>query len=115
MNGPAPTGEAGGPGEGDPTFAGMSRTLLFVFLSCCLGLQAIAQDRFTASGYVTDSATGEALIGASVFIEELARACPPTPTATIRPPWNRGRTPSWCAISAMPTCAGPCSSTAINS
>ena len=29
---------------------------------------ALHAQRFTASGYVTDSATGEALIGASVFI-----------------------------------------------
>jgi len=54
----------------------MPRTVLFVLLSFCVGLLATAQDRFTASGYVTDSATGEALIGASVFIEELGKGVP---------------------------------------
>ncbi|HRQ84942.1 MAG TPA: TonB-dependent receptor, partial [Flavobacteriales bacterium] len=37
---------------------------------------ALHAQRFTASGYVTDSATGEALIGASVFIDELGKGVP---------------------------------------
>jgi len=43
------------------------------FLTPLLFLIAFAAQaqRFTVSGYVTDSATGEALIGASVFIQEL--------------------------------------------
>ncbi|MBP8822632.1 MAG: TonB-dependent receptor, partial [Flavobacteriales bacterium] len=41
-----------------------------------LGSTTLLAQRFTASGYVTDSATGEALIGASVFIDELAKGVP---------------------------------------
>ena len=37
---------------------------------------AAQAQRFTVSGYVTDSATGEALIGASVFIQELNKGVP---------------------------------------
>lgn len=49
--------------------------LPFLLLLTIVGLQAEAQ-RFTVSGYVTDSATGEAMIGASVFIEELGKGVP---------------------------------------
>ncbi|MBS1942216.1 MAG: TonB-dependent receptor, partial [Bacteroidetes bacterium] len=47
--------------------------LAFLLLSAGTALHA---QRFTASGYVTDSATGEALIGASVFIDELGKGVP---------------------------------------
>lgn len=35
-----------------------------------------AQDRFTVSGYVNDSTSGEALIGASVFVQEIQKGVP---------------------------------------
>jgi len=41
-----------------------------LFLSFCISLSA-QNRRFTVSGNITDSATGESLIGASVFVEEL--------------------------------------------
>ncbi|MBS1569284.1 MAG: TonB-dependent receptor, partial [Bacteroidetes bacterium] len=49
--------------------------VLFAFLLLAAATALHAQ-RFTASGYVTDSATGEALIGASVFIDELGKGVP---------------------------------------
>ncbi|MFT3886048.1 MAG: TonB-dependent receptor [Flavobacteriales bacterium] len=53
----------------------MLRRILLPFL-LLPALASFAQSRFTVSGYVTDSATGEALIGASVFIQELQRGVP---------------------------------------
>ena len=50
------------------------RTLLSALLFA-VALSAIAQ-RDSVSGYVTDSATGEALIGATVFIQELNKGVP---------------------------------------
>ncbi|HQV40217.1 MAG: TonB-dependent receptor [Flavobacteriales bacterium] len=50
------------------------RTLLSALLFA-VALSAIAQ-RHSVSGYVTDSATGEALIGATVFIQELNKGVP---------------------------------------
>lgn len=59
-----------------PTFARcMPRLLLILLLSAGWGTLVQAQ-RFTVSGYVTDSATGEALIGASVYIEEIGKGVP---------------------------------------
>ena len=51
------------------------RSSLFLSLLALLTLPATAQ-RFTVSGYVTDSATGEGLIGASVFIQDLNKGVP---------------------------------------
>jgi CarboxypepD_reg-like domain/TonB-dependent Receptor Plug Domain len=48
------------------------RTLLVPFLF--LAVAASAQERYTINGYVTDSASGEALIGASVFVQEIQRS-----------------------------------------
>ena len=43
---------------------------VIVFIGCLLTLnQSVAQGKFTLSGKISDSATGEDLIGASVFIE----------------------------------------------
>lgn len=49
--------------------------ICFVLLLLAAGTALHAQ-RFTVSGYVTDSATGEAMIGASVFVEELGKGVP---------------------------------------
>ena len=51
----------------------MSRTILFAILLAFASIVAKGQDKFSVSGYVTDSANGEALIGASVFIEEIGK------------------------------------------
>ncbi len=50
----------------------MHRPLLYVtfFLLLCLNLSA-QNKRFTVSGNITDSSTGEDLIGATVYVEEL--------------------------------------------
>ncbi|HRH39409.1 MAG TPA: TonB-dependent receptor, partial [Flavobacteriales bacterium] len=45
--------------------------LLLAFLITALGLHA--QQTFTVSGYVNDSASGESLIGASIFIKEIQK------------------------------------------
>ena len=42
----------------------------FLVFFCCLH-SAIAQERFTISGYVKDAASGEDLIGATVTIKEI--------------------------------------------
>lgn len=54
----------------------MVRSLLPVLLSLLTVPALLAQERYTVSGYVTDSATGEALIGASVFVQELQKGLP---------------------------------------
>ena len=49
----------------------MIRTRMLLVLMCCLSVfNVIAQDKFTISGYIKDAGTGEALIGASIYIEE---------------------------------------------
>ena len=50
----------------------MLRTLSLVFASLCLAMAIHAQGvkRYTVSGYVKDATTGEALIGANVFVQE---------------------------------------------
>ncbi len=53
----------------------MSFRKLLAPLLFLIAFSAQAQ-RFTVSGFVTDSATGEALIGASVFIQELNKGVP---------------------------------------
>ncbi|HMC98095.1 MAG TPA: TonB-dependent receptor, partial [Flavobacteriales bacterium] len=47
----------------------MPRALLSLFVLALLPLGAMAQRTFTVSGYAQDSTSGEALIGASVFIK----------------------------------------------
>lgn len=42
--------------------------LLSVLLFCLLTFQSYAQNRFTLSGYVKDSLSGETLIGATIVI-----------------------------------------------
>jgi hypothetical protein len=42
----------------------------FVFFLIILSFTSYAQERFTISGYVKDAATGEALIGANVYLQE---------------------------------------------
>ncbi|HMN04203.1 MAG TPA: TonB-dependent receptor [Flavobacteriales bacterium] len=54
----------------------MARHWLIIFFLAALGFQVRAQSHFSISGYVTDSATGEALIGASVFIQEIGKGVP---------------------------------------
>ncbi len=53
----------------------MHRATLFFLLASILAFGAHAQ-RFTVSGFVTDSSSGEALIGASVFIKEINKGVP---------------------------------------
>ncbi|MGI8892772.1 MAG: TonB-dependent receptor [Bacteroidia bacterium] len=43
---------------------------LGIILSIILSFSSFAQERFTISGYVKDAATGEALIGANVYLQE---------------------------------------------
>ncbi|MFH0896036.1 MAG: TonB-dependent receptor [Bacteroidota bacterium] len=45
---------------------------IFVCIICLTAFSAQAQKKFTISGYVKDANTGEALIGASIIIKELA-------------------------------------------
>ena len=52
------------------------RSILFLLFASSFGLASQAQDRFTVSGFVTDSSNGEALIGASVFIREINKGVP---------------------------------------
>ena len=40
------------------------------FIMSCFFLSAYAQETHTVSGYIKDAASGEALIGASIFLEE---------------------------------------------
>ncbi|MFT6743412.1 MAG: hypothetical protein ACJAVF_004937, partial [Paraglaciecola sp.] len=42
-----------------------------LLLFCGLSITAFSQEKFTLNGYLKDGATGETLIGASVFIKEL--------------------------------------------
>jgi outer membrane cobalamin receptor len=49
----------------------INRFLLLLFLCCTFGY-AQAQSKFTISGYIKDARTGEELIGASVYVQELA-------------------------------------------
>ena len=41
-------------------------TLLVLF-----SFKSLSQERFTLNGYITDSESGESLIGATVFINEI--------------------------------------------
>lgn len=52
----------------------MKNHLFFVtlFFSCLLSVGLSAQEKVTLSGYLTDSESGETLIGANVFIREIA-------------------------------------------
>lgn len=50
-----------------------------------------AQEHFTISGYVTDSATGEALIGASVFFQEISKGVPTNTYGYYSASLNPGR------------------------
>ncbi len=43
-----------------------------VLLFCLAQLPAMAQSKFTVSGYIKDSANGEALIGATIYIKSLS-------------------------------------------
>jgi hypothetical protein len=52
------------------------RFVLFLLFASYFGLASQAQNRFTVSGFVTDSSNGEALIGASVFIREINKGVP---------------------------------------
>ena len=72
-----------GPYRQDPTgsFAALQAIMRSILLSCILGLLPLGlfaqtTPRATISGYVNDKATGEALIGASVFIKELQKGIP---------------------------------------
>ena len=47
-----------------------SKTIM-LFILLAFSFTVNAQNKFTISGYVKDSQTGEALIGASVYIKEL--------------------------------------------
>jgi hypothetical protein len=49
----------------------MRHFLSLLTILLCLG--ASAQRAFTVSGYVKDAASGEALIGANVFVKETMR------------------------------------------
>jgi len=50
--------------------------LLFYILIITFSLPAFAQQKFTVSGYVKNAATGEALIGANVFVKQLLKGSP---------------------------------------
>ncbi|MBL8000930.1 MAG: TonB-dependent receptor [Flavobacteriales bacterium] len=52
------------------------RHLLALLLLLVASRTVRAQERFTISGYITDSASGEALIGASVFVQEISKGVP---------------------------------------
>ena len=47
-------------------------TGLFLFLSFCWCSQLQAQNKFTVSGYIKDVGTGEELIGASIYVQQLS-------------------------------------------
>ena len=49
----------------------MKRLLLLIM--SCFFLSAYAQETHTVSGYIKDAASGEALIGASIFLEEVGK------------------------------------------
>ena len=44
----------------------------FAFLLIAIGITAVAQDKYTLSGYVKDASNGETLIGATVLVKELS-------------------------------------------
>ncbi len=48
------------------------KKLLTLFLCCSIGLSLFGQEKVTISGYITDAANGESIIGATVFITETA-------------------------------------------
>ena len=41
-----------------------------ILIGCCFFLRTYAQETHTVSGYIKDASSGEALIGASIFLEE---------------------------------------------
>ena len=47
------------------------RLLFFIFI--LIGLPVVAQEKFTLSGYITDARSGEAMIGAKVFIPSISQ------------------------------------------
>ena len=47
------------------------RSLLILSLFFLIPLQTLSQESFTLNGYVNDAETGEALIGATVYVNEL--------------------------------------------
>jgi hypothetical protein len=46
--------------------------LFLLLLLCCVSAYAGAQSKYTISGYIKDTRTGEELIGATVYVQELA-------------------------------------------
>ncbi len=50
--------------------AGVVKWVMLV-LVLCIGTTALAQKKYTISGYLRDGQTGEELIGASVYVDEL--------------------------------------------
>src|ERR1044071_1084004 len=47
------------------------KPIFFFCLTMLIVTSANAQEKFTINGYITDAKTGEALIGATVYIKEL--------------------------------------------
>ncbi len=45
----------------------------WMLLLCSLSITAFSQEKFTLNGYLKDGETGETLIGASVYLQELAK------------------------------------------
>jgi hypothetical protein len=52
------------------------RYLMAAALALVTSLAQAQEGKFTISGYITDSASGEALIGASVFVQEIGKGVP---------------------------------------
>ena len=46
---------------------------IFSFFFLCLTINSYGQNNYTLSGYVKDNETGEYLIGASVFLEDMRK------------------------------------------
>ena len=53
-----------------PEFQTMKKFFLILFVSCFCSLLGVAQQKYTISGHVKDAASGEDIIGASVFAVE---------------------------------------------
>ncbi len=49
----------------------MGKKIIFLIVAVGLSLSVYAQEKYTVSGYIKDSKTGESLIGVSVFVKEL--------------------------------------------